>query len=99
MTGKISAAETDCEFRERPPKENPAADGQGHGGVPGPFERGSTVGAASATLAGDPVFRNVAVLKNQRAILFKYAASALSSASKSFSAALPQGGLCRYSRQ
>jgi hypothetical protein len=45
------------------------------------------------------VFRNVAVLKNQRAILFKYAASALSSASKSFSAALPQGGLCRYSRQ
>jgi hypothetical protein len=56
--------------REGNSKENPAADGQGHGGVPGPFERGSTVGAASATLAGDPVFRNVAVLKNQRAILF-----------------------------
>jgi hypothetical protein len=68
-------------------------------GLPAPLLTGEIRGAASATLAGDPVFRNVAVLKNQRAILFKYAASALSRASKSFSTALPQGGLCRYIRQ
>jgi hypothetical protein len=85
-------------FREGRPKENPARAKPRRGSRP-LWQVDQSSGAASATLAGDPVFRNVAVLKNQRAILFKYAASALSSASKSFSTALPQGGLCRHSRQ
>ena len=51
------------------PKENPAT-GE-HGGVPGPMLWGSEYSTLGPL---GQVFRNVAVLKNQRAILFKYAA-------------------------